>query len=181
MTITKTSSFILLATTCFLLFGCGTAHVKTDIQADNMHAYKNVLIEDVRVYSSEESAKTNAPLQEKLKDWELYSRQQLQSHVNSSKYTLVENLDEANGSTLLIDLDINVKYGNRALRWAVGFGAGKGGVDSTITVKDAETGVVKYKAQADSDLSMGGAGGDIGNVLKENISKLLKQYSENQI
>lgn len=58
---------------------------------------------------------------------------------------------------------MNVQYGNRALRWAVSFGAGKGGVNSILTVKDSKTWDIKYKAHADSDLAMGGAGGDRGD------------------
>ncbi|GAB2896395.1 hypothetical protein ACCI51_04750 [Microbulbifer echini] len=174
----KTIKPLLMIVVFSILYGCGSAHVKTDIQSQNIGSYRNILIQDVRVYSNEQAAKSNAPLQEKLKRWESYSRTQLEQYVNGSKYTLINSLDEAEGNTLLVDLDVNVQYGNRALRWVVGFGAGKGGVDSVLTVKDSETGEVMYKANADSDLSMGGAGGDIGDVLEENIKELIKQYSD---
>ena len=177
MNIHKSIKILSVIGISFLLYACGTAHVKTDVAAQDLHQYANIFIQDVRVYSNEASAKNNAPLQEKLKGWQSYTRGQLETYVNSSKFTLVQSLDDIKVDTLLIDLDVNVKYGNRALRWAVGFGAGKGGVDSTLTVKDAKTGEVKYKAYADSDLSGGGAGGDIGDVLEENIRELIKQYS----
>ncbi len=159
-----------------LLYGCGTAHIRTDIQLQDLDRYKNVLIQDVKVYSNEAAAKTNMPLQKKLKDWELYSRGQLEECITSSRYRLIESLEGVGDETLVVSLDVNVQYGNRALRWAVGFGAGKGGVVSRLTIRDAKTGEVKYKSQANSDLSMGGAGGDIGKVLEVNIRKLIEQY-----
>jgi hypothetical protein len=177
MKIYKKIKLIFLLMTFSLLYGCGAAHVKTDVEAQNIEKYENVLIQKVKVYSNEAAAQENAPLQEKLKGWESYSRGQLEEYLNSSKHKLITSLDEAQGNTLLVDLDVNVKYGNRALRWVAGFGAGKGGVDSTLIVKDAKTGQIKYKASADSDLSVGFAGGDIGSVLKENIKELIKKYS----
>ncbi|WP_444907128.1 hypothetical protein ACJJIR_01875 [Microbulbifer sp. SSSA008] len=167
-----------LAVTLSALYGCGVAHVKTDVQAQSFEDYKNILIQDVRVYSNESAAKNNSALQEKMKSWELHTRSELEEFARESDYQLVNSLDEAEGKTLLVNLDVKVQYGNRALRWAVGFGAGKGGVDSVLTVKDSETGDVKYKAHADSDLSVGGAGGDIGAVLKKNIKALIDQYRE---
>ncbi len=163
-----------IITISFLLHACGVAHVKTEVIAQDINQYTNIFIQNVRVYSNEASAKNNAALQEKLKSWESHSRGQIESYINASKFTLVQSLDDTKGDTLLIDLDVNVMYGNRALRWVVGFGAGKGGVDSTLTVKDAKTGEVKYRGHGDSDLSVGITGGDMGDVLEKNIRKLLK-------
>ena len=159
-----------------ILCACGSAHVKTNIQSQDLAEYENILIGDINVYSKEPAAKNNPELEKKLKEWTEYSRNKLNEYISSSKYRKITSLDNVAGNTLLIDLDVNVQYGNRALRWAIGFGAGKGGVNSTLTVKDAITGEIKYKAHADSDLSMGGAGGDIGVVLEENIKKLIDQY-----
>ncbi len=177
MTAYKKSAILFLFATLSVLYGCGVAHTKTDFQAKDMGLYKNILISEVKVYSNEAAAINNTPLQEKLKAWKIYSQEQLEKQLAASKYNLITSLDEADGETLLLTLDVNVRYGNRALRWAVGFGAGKGGVDSILTVKDAKTAQVKYKARADSDLAMSAAGGDIGSVLEENVRKLITQYS----
>lgn len=176
MGIIKLVKALSLITVVSILSACGVAHVKTDIQSKDLTGYENILIGEVNVYSEEPAAKNNVKLQKKLKDWEAYSLKQLNEYVSSSNYNLVTSLDGAEGDTLLMDLDINVQYGNRALRWVVGFGAGKGGVDSILTVKDAKTGEVKHKIHADSDLSIGSAGGDIGDVLEKNIRKLIEQY-----
>ncbi|WP_226647755.1 hypothetical protein [Microbulbifer variabilis] len=172
----KAPRLFFLMMTLSLLGGCGVAHVKTDVHSQSFEGYKNIQIEDVRVYSKERSAKNNSILQEKLKGWEVYSREKLEEYARESNYQIVKSSSEAEGKTLLVDLDVNVQYGNRALRWAIGFGAGKGGVESVLTVKDSETGIIKFKAHADSDLSMGGAGGDIEAVLKKNIKALIDQY-----
>lgn len=159
-----------------LLYGCGAAHIRPDIQLQDLSRYENILVQNVRVYSREDTAKSNTLLQEKLKGWESFSRGQLEEFANNSRYKLIESLEEGNGETLVVSLDVNVKYGNRALRWAVGFGAGNGGVDSILIVKDAKTGEEKYKAQANSDLAMGLTGGGIGKVLKKNIRKLINEF-----
>ncbi len=78
--------------------------------------------------------------------------------------------------TLVIDMDVEVVYGNRFLRWFVGFGAGRGKVDTVMTVYDAKTNAVKFKAVANSDLKGGGGGGDVGKLLQNNIRHLMKQY-----
>lgn len=144
------------------LYGCGVAHVKTDVAASDLNSYESVYIQDVKVYSNEAAAKTNEPLQVKMQEWTTFTRQEFENYVRNSNYELADSLPSTPNKSLIMDFDVNVAYGNRAMRWAVGFGAGKGGVDSLLTVKDANTGEVKFKANADSDISMGGAGGDIG-------------------
>ena len=170
----KISSIVLVSLFLFLT-GCGAAHVKTDIQSQKFTQYDNILIQSVKVYSKEVSAKDNQALQEKLRRWQSFASGQIQEYVRDSKFTPVASLRTARGATLLLDLDVDVQYGNRALRWAVGFGAGKGGVYSVLTIKDARTGEIVYKSQADSDLSVGAAGGDIGSVLESNIKKLIAE------
>jgi len=176
MKFVRSIKLLLIFTTGVFLFGCASTNLKTDVQSQDVSLYEKIYIGEVRVYSNEVAAKSNVALQKKLKSWEEYSRQQLEGYASDSRLALVDTLEGNTGNTLTIDLDVNVQYGNRALRWAVGFGAGKGGVDSSLVVKDPETGAVKYKAQANSELTMGGAGGDIGDVLEKNIKKLIAQY-----
>ena len=77
---------------------------------------------------------------------------------------------------MVVSLDVDLVYGNRAARYFGGFGAGKGSVDSVLSVMDPSTKVVKFKAVSESDLSMGAFGGDMQSVLKSNIKELIKQY-----
>jgi len=161
-----------------MLYGCGAAHVRTEVASSDLHQYDNIYISDVRVYSLEESAKDNTELQAKMDEWEVFARRELEAYVDESHYQLVEEILPNTPKLLVVDLDINLAYGNRALRWAVGFGAGKGSVDSILVVTDSKTGEEKFRAVAESDLAMGGGGGDMQAVLKANIEKLIDQYPE---
>jgi len=173
----KFSTLLLTASLVLLFSGCSTTNARTEINVKTNMEYQNVVINDIKVYSEEDSAKTNAPLQQKFKTWQTYANNQLSQHVESSKYNLLTSNKNMPPASLLYDLDVNIIYGNRALRWAVGFGAGKGGVHSTLTVRDANTAKIIYQGKGDSELKGGGLGGDMDAILKQNIAALLKRYS----
>ena len=158
------------------LYGCGAAHVRTEMASPDLHQYGKVFISDVRVYSKEEAAKDNVELQAKMREWELFARNELEGYVKNSHYQLIDQIPSGTQQILFFDLDINLTYGNRALRYWVGFGAGKGGVYSVLTASDSKTGEEKLRAVAESDLAMGAFGGDMQTVLKDNIKKLVDQY-----
>jgi hypothetical protein len=158
------------------LGGCGTAHVRTDEQSADLHDYNNIFIDVVDVHSQEASAESNEALQTKMIEWEAFAREELEGYVNESHYQLLRSLPESPDSTLVVSLDIDLVYGNRAARYWGGFGAGKGSVDSVLTATDSATGDTKFKAVAESDLAMGAFGGDMQSVLQSNIRKLVDQY-----
>jgi len=159
-----------------MLVSCGKAHIKQGVKASDLKSYSNIIIQNVQVYSNEEGAKENQELQAKMKQWGSFARTELEGYVNKSKYKLVKSADKAKGKTLIVDLDINVQYGNRALRYFVGFGAGSGGIDSKLIVKDAKTGKIKFQSDVASDLSGGGFGGDMNETIRENIKVLVEHY-----
>jgi uncharacterized lipoprotein YajG len=153
-----------------LLAGCGAAHLRPQEQAAAGLAQQAV-IGAVTVASQEEAAKSNPELQKKLAEWQVYAREQLREGLASRGYQVVE-AGAAPAGALVWDLDADVQYGNRALRYFVGFGAGKGHVRTTLVVRDAAK-QEKYRAGADSDLAMNVFGGDMGKVLRTNITKLV--------
>jgi hypothetical protein len=122
------------------------------------------------------AAKDNEALQVKMVEWESFSRDELESYVNESHYQLMNEAPVSGEKALVVNLDIDLVYGNRAARYWGGFGAGKGSVDSVLTVTDSQTGEEKFRAVAESDLAMGAFGGDMGSVLKGNIKQLVDQY-----
>ncbi len=158
------------------LNGCGVAHVRTEVESSDLHQYDKVFISKIDVHSQEEAAQDNAKLQELMIEWESFARDELEGYVNESHYQLMSEPPTSDEKALVITLDADLAYGNRALRWAVGFGAGQGGVDSVLTVTDSQTGEEKFRAVAESDLVMGGAGGDMQATLKKNIEQLVDQY-----
>jgi hypothetical protein len=158
------------------LFGCSSLKINTEVEASNFDRYENVYVRDVKVYSNEKNAAGNKALQVKISEWKGFVREELNAYVNSSEFNTV---DASKGAeTLVIDMDVEVVYGNRFLRWFVGFGAGRGQVDTVLTVTDAETQKIKFKAVANSEVRGGGGGGDVGKLLQNNIRHLMKKYKQ---
>jgi len=159
-----------------MLNGCGAAHVRTDVETSDLHDYDQVFISEVKVYSEEEAAEQNEELQAEMEEWAAFSRGELENYVNESHYLLLRQPPASTDKALVLNLDIKMTYGNRALRYWVGFGSGKGGVDSVLTATDSQTGEDKFRAVADSDLSVGAFGGNMEAVLEKNIRALVDQY-----
>jgi len=171
----KTFIFLSVA---MVIAGCGVAHVKSDTPKVDVSKYSAAKIGEVKVYSLEKNAASNAPLQKKLANWQQEAIEKLGKAISMTPLRLAAEASPPSDNTLVFSIDSNVRYGNRALRWAVGFGAGKGGVVSVLTVTDEMTGSLVYRATAESDLAVGGAGGDMGSVFRKNIDKLLAEYLE---
>lgn len=172
----RLTSLVIATLVSLLLSACGTAHIRTDQQAPDLHNYTKAYIQKVDVYSREAAAKTNTALQDKMITWESFARNELESCMKTNSYTLITSEDQITADTLIVSLDVDLVYGNRAARYFGGFGAGKGSVDSTLIVSDPKTKEVKFKAVAASALSVGAFGGDMQGVLKSNIKKLIQQY-----
>lgn len=153
------------------VLGCGAAHLRPQENAAPGLA-ASVYVGRVTVTSQEEAAKANEALQVKMRAWETEARSSLNEGLAAKGYQVVAAAPAPGSATLTWNLDIDVQYGNRALRYMVGFGAGKGHVRSTLVVEDGAK-QEKYRSGADSDLAMGGFGGDIGKVLRDNIHKLV--------
>ena len=172
------SSYVLpmLLLLVLTLYGCGAAHVRTEVASTDIHQYEKVFIAKVDVHSQEATAKDNEELQAKMIEWETFSRGELEGYVNESHYQLLTEPPGADENALIIDLDIDMVYGSRAKRYWAGFGAGRGSVDSVLTVSDSQTGEQKFRGVAESDLSVGGFGGDMEAVLKQNVKELVDQY-----
>lgn len=166
---------VLIITTS-ILAGCGAAHVRTEVASVDLHDYDFVYVENVNVHSEEASAEDNDKLQKMMIEWEQFARSEFENYVHESHYKLIEQLPDNPQKTLIANLDIDLKYGNRSLRYWVGFGAGKGGVNSVLSVRDAVSEEEKFRSAAESDLAMGGFGGDMQAVLKKNIRELVEQY-----
>lgn len=159
------------------LSACASLQTNVETKSNDLSDYKFVVIQSVKVYSKEAAAAKNDKLQVKLNNWNRYAEEELNKVLSAKGLEVVTSMPEITESMLVIDFDVNVTYGNRALRWVGGIGgAGKGGVVSSLKVSDAKSGSVKFKAGANSDLAMGGGGGDMGVVVKDNIKGLLKQF-----
>jgi hypothetical protein len=170
----KSRRDVVLFVLSMALAGCGAPHVTTAPGPVGLPEYKAAFVDRVTVASQEPNAQTNEPLQQKMREWQAQTRQQLQDGLRAHGYVVLSELpaQPTDAVVLIINCDVDVKYGNRAVRWAVGFGAGKGGVRSIFVGVDRQTGAERFRTAVASDLAMGGAGGDMGAVVKDNIAKL---------
>jgi hypothetical protein len=162
---------VLLATFAMMMFACGHAHVRVNMPPAKQADFSRMQLGEVLVASPEEAAKTNAALQEKMRGWRALAQDELTKAVARTGTTLVQD-----PNALVLTLTSEVRYGNRALRWAVGFGAGAGGVRSVLVARDPRTQEARFQAAADSDLAVGAAGGSIDKVFRKNLTELLTQY-----
>ena len=158
-----------------LLCGCGAAHIKKITDAYNLGNYKNIYVADVSVNSTEQKEDLVALNESFSKDAKEEIIRTLEKKTN---YLLIDKPDQNVNQTLIIETEIKIAYGNRALRYFVGFGAGKGSVVSTLRVKDNVSGGIKLELVSESDLAVGIFGGDMRQVVKENIKKLADQLEK---
>ena len=70
---------------------------------------------------------------------------------------------------------IEVTYGNRALRYFVGFGAGAGHIQVTVELQD-KTGRILYATDSKADLAVGVFGGDMAQVVRNTIQAAVKEF-----
>ena len=165
---------IALLTAVFTLTACGVTKMRTVEDIKDVSAYKTVYVADVVINAGE-----NNPDQQKINDDLVASTtdQLKKATTDTQKFTVAgSKADAADG--LVVETEIRLNYGNRALRHFVGFGAGKAKMESLLTVKDAKTGEVKLNIIAESELAGGSYGGDVKSVIKDNIKNLVKTYQK---
>jgi len=160
------------------LGACGHAHARINVPASDPASLRQVQLGTVSVVCTDKNAATNAPLQEKLRGWQQLADQQLRATLAASSTQLVQPSATDGTRVPVLSLTSEVRYGNRALRWAVGFGAGAGGVNSRLVATDQSTGTTIFQASAESDLAIGAAGGDVDKVFRQNLDELLQKYRE---
>lgn len=159
---------VIVATT---VVGCGAPHLRPQSSAAT-ELPASAYIGRVTVSSQEEAAKSNVALQAKMQGWAVEARSRLLQALTTKGYHVVSEAPAQSGATLIWNLDVDVQYGSRAMRYWVGFGAGKGSVHSTLVIDDGAKSE-RYRSGVDSDLDMGAFGGDIGQVMHANLDELM--------
>jgi hypothetical protein len=102
--------------------------------------------------------------------WKTMATDELQSLLVS------KNIAASSNGQATVGCRIEVAYGNRALRYFVGFGAGAGHMRVTIELKDS-TGTVRYAANSEADLAIGAFGGDMSQVARKTIQAAVKEFA----
>ncbi|BFU61694.1 DUF4410 domain-containing protein [Rodentibacter abscessus] len=85
------------------------------------------------------------------------------------------------GNDVVVSYDIKAfDEGNRALRMFIGFGAGKGTLSVTTTLKD-KNGVNLGSVNAETTLRMGFFGGSLNNIIASTAKKTAVQIRKSRI
>ena len=76
-----------------------------------------------------------------------------------------------------LETNMTVDYGNQALRYFVGFGAGAGSVDISVTLTKMPSKTVLYQNTTHATLAMGGFGGSMQTVVENAIKDAVQAFS----
>jgi hypothetical protein len=163
-------SLLLPAVLAFVstLASCGFAHVEITQSLGEGPRYSRVAIEKILVRSYEKN-----PDATRLNERFTKLAEQLLTTALGKRYTLVDRSQAGGPATLVVNVQIDIQYGNRGLRYA-GVG-GAGAVDSILTASDGATGVVQLQVASKSDLVMGLFGGDMSWTVEDNIHALVEK------
>jgi len=134
-------------------------------QPDNVAVFKQVTLLPVEVSSTEQDPDA-LDLNEQ---WKKLATDELQSLLAS------KNIEVSSHGPATVGCRIEIVYGNGALRYFIGFGAGAGHIQVRVELKDSD-GTVRYATASKADLAMGLGGGDMSHVAQNAIQKAVKEF-----
>lgn len=168
---------LVIRITVILLFliaiaGCGKAYIRTLQAPADLSGYKSIYMAPAKVSSKEQTPKAlrlNA-------QWVAMAREEVTKGLEENGKYVISNSSAPSRESLILDTTINLVYGSRALRYWVGFGAGKGSCKVRLTLKDSSSGEVKYEVESESDLAIGAFGGSMDKLIQKNIRGAVTQF-----
>lgn len=158
-------SILAVAGVGLALSACGGVHSVVSRQPTGIDGIRAVAIAPVEVVSKEQNANALALNAQ----WKKSCEEELQSLFAGKKISV------SSDSPATVACRINVVYGNKALRYWVGFGAGSGGLTVTIELKD-RGGNVQYATESRADLAVGAFGGNMSEVARKAIQTAVKEF-----
>ncbi len=161
---TQSGHLLLLVALGLAASGCGRVAHMVKVQPPAATSLRGTTLGEVRV-SSEDPNADALILNEDLKR---VATQELQALLASKRGS-----DTTQKQT--IEAQVEVDYGNRALRYFVGFGAGKGWIHVTISLKGADGNVI-YSSFSEAVLGIGIFGGDMKAVAENAIKQAVNDF-----
>lgn len=149
----------------FALYACGGVQHKIVAPPQNISELKQVKLLPVEVSSKEKNSNALALNDQLVK----IATDELQSLLKTKDIMVMNNSDTT------MSCRIDVVYGNQALRYFVGFGAGSGHMSVTLQLKDKH-GNLLYATNSKADLAMGGFGGSMSKVARKTIVEAVKKF-----
>ena len=163
----KLLQVITITVFAFALSACGGAQHKIVTQPQNIPTLTQVKLLPVEVSSKEQ----NPEVLSRNEDLKKIATDELETLLISKNIETIQACDTK------VSCNIDVVYGNRALRYFVGFGAGVGHIRVIMELKD-ENGTVLYATNSKADLAMGGFGGDMVKVARKTIVEAIEEFGE---
>lgn len=160
-----------------LISACATTKQATFSASNDVKLYKFIQISDLSVTSDSDKADEGA--KEATDRIQAFYKQELTKDVSASNKSIVPASPQnspAGEKILVVDGSLDVHFGSRALRYWVGFGAGKGYATLTLTAKDKDTGEVKYNDVRTDELVMGGFGGSFEDMIEATMKEQIQQF-----
>lgn len=161
----KKSRYAILLIALLILTGCGNVHNAVKPNTNVAGQYQQATIQPIIVSSTDKKAEVLALHEE----WKKLAEDKLRQLLAQKKITETDNAKAS------IVCHIEAEYGNRALRYFVGFGAGAGHVTVTIEMKDPD-GKVLYSGSSKADLAIGVFGGDMKATAKKAIEAAVTEF-----
>ncbi len=160
-----------------LISSCATAKQVKLSSSDDLGSYKFVQISELTVSPDQTDAGENEA-NERIK--EFYKEELSTAVISANKHLIDSSLQDLNSENkmLIVDGSISVNYGSRALRYWLGFVAGKGSATVTITANDRDTGQEKYNDVRTVELSGGKFGGSFEKLLKAQLKQQIQLFSK---
>lgn len=155
----------LFSLTLLTLSGCGGIHNVVNTSSNTAGQYRQLAVLPVELSSTDTSPQVVALHEE----WKKFAADQIQQLL------AVKGITAADQGETGIVCHIEVAYGNRALRYFVGFGAGAGHVTVAIEMKGAG-GKVLYSGTSKADLAIGAFGGDMKDTVRKTIQAAVKEF-----
>lgn len=163
----KLKQTIIVTILAFSLHACGGVHHKVVTQPQSTLILEQIKLLPVKVNSKEQN-----PDALSLNDqWKELVSSELQTILDAKRILITGD------SNTTLECRIDVVYGNQALRYFVGFGAGSGHVSMSLKMKD-KFGAVLYATNTEADLSIGVFGGSMQQLVRKTINDALKEFDE---
>ncbi len=154
------------------IIGCGKASYTVLVNPDNISSYENIYVADVSVSSKEQSENAKKVNEEMI----TFTKDELLKAIKQKgSYNIIENAESCS-NCLILETNIEIVYGSRALRYIVGMGAGSGSCKINMKLTDPSSGQVKYETKSKSKLAGGAFGGSMDATVKNNIIGTVKQF-----
>ena len=158
-------TILVMAAVVAAMSACGRVESTVVTPAASLPAPKQIAIQPVQVASAEQNPDALA-LNEQWKQLAMTEIQSLMAR---------KGIATPPDAPVRLSCNVQITYGNRALRYLVGFGAGTGSIQIDLKLLD-QTGVERYATKSEADLAIGGFGGDMSAVVRDAIRKAVEEF-----